>query len=43
VRGRCYEMFKSSLRSRHWAGHPSAVVVQQAALLFKKMPPYLRD
>ena len=41
-RGKCHEMFKSSLQSRYWPSRPPLRVVQQATLLFKKLPPCLR-
>jgi hypothetical protein len=38
VEGKCHEMFKSRLQSRHWSCRLSARLVQQAALLFKALP-----
>ena len=42
ARGKCHEMLKSSLQSRHWPRRSPAWVVRQAALLFKGMPQHLR-
>jgi hypothetical protein len=42
ARGKCHEMLKSSLRSRHWPRRSPAWMVRQAALLFKGMPRHLR-
>ena len=42
VKGKCHEMFKSRLQSRHWSCCLSARLVQQAALLFKALPRCVR-
>ena len=42
ARGKCHEMLKSSLQSRHWPRRSPAWMVRQAALLFKGMPQHLR-
>src|SRR5262249_36568863 len=41
--GKCHEMFKSRLQSRHWSHRLSSWVVQQTSLLFKTLPRRLRD
>ena len=40
--GKCHEMFKSRLQSRHWSRRLSPWVVQQTSLLFKTLPRCLR-
>jgi len=42
ARGKCHEMLKSLLQSRHWPRRSPAWVVRQAALLFKGMLQHLR-